>query len=1362
MILMLAPGPNMTFSARPSGSIYISDDDRLIRVLNNSQVDVDSLVESGVSTLLPFGPWGSRGFVTLADMYAYDNDPDTTMTEYTVTSIFGDPVSTNNGTWTKTGNGSGTGNWTQVSQLTLERLAAEITAVTTASHYAANGPASLATTSNITLSGEQTIDGTLTSNTDVVVWNQADRTKNGVYTSNAGAWTRRSDANTADELGGMLVGVKNGVAYSGAVFLLPLPPSSIVVGTTNLDFILTRYGTEAGTSSIIGALTFSDLANVVTLNGAVSDGQQAFCAYGASTLDDSGGRFAFNSNADPAFANGVTSIRPLDRVAGAFNGLWIRKDANEVNFNSFLDPVADISTNMSWLLYVDSFTGYRIGVSVGETVTFNNGVTTFTYTFVNPVVAPPTTVLAAGEVWVGANTSEALTNLKAAMTNTGVAGTQYGVGTPHCEAFVTVSIDFNSLRLVAVPTGNVGYTASTTASRLHGPQILSFTRTDYGPSLTRACLWSDTFAGGTTTIVVPYGAWPIWTSVSDPNCVSLRFDGIMIGMASGTNIVRGSMTGVATESLAPWTILFRRAIQDWTDETPGVVFSNITGLGSGYVDVASCFVGVQYAGAVGASVSNNGSAWARVTYGSMKANANDVHIWASHHSNSYSNQMTHEFTRDSTNTLTNYAKHTSVVWMQSDNGHAINGHVFINPDCERGNVGAGKISMFHGSSNIVQCTVTCVGTALTVSAIDWAPGGGIVAGLRLQLDGIITPGTQIVSGPGGGGVGSYVIDTAHTIASPTVITMCDPDTSVAQNIRMYGGRIEVGVGYLLTGLGIAASSFQLGYDNQAAQNVNSTLISGDTPYDSLAMAAQNDIESDKNVPRKQQMYIGAELTQEQMVMCNPWGGGTAALPHPPDGKICSVDATTGVVEFQNYTTTGSLTPGSFVMTNSGISTGWLFDFTQCIADYKRIMDLEWVTTVTGGRFIMKIFHPDGTLWDNDKNAQWGLVWNAATKQYRSSGDLTNSNGLKRVSLPLCFVFIGVAKGSANAKGSAFRVFLPEGSKIKKANSPTRYKALQKVGSTLNLPILPDRTPVLYGTPVQPATKAITGITAATPPVVTANAHGYANDDTAVIKNVVGMTQINSMTITVKNVTTNTFEAYDVFGNPLPGLTYSAYVSGGTAQNVDYADGLRAHTVAGTGAIGYEYINGVWVLNGIRPSVSADKGDNSVTLQFGTNEVTSQWKTALTAQRTVTLATQDAIAGAELTILRTATATGNFKLVVGSVCNLMAGQGCTVSYDGSAWLLKSFWSLSPPLEGVATYDPPSLAAGASSSPTTVTVTGAALGDYPTVSFSLDCQGVIPRAWVSAANTVSVIFTNLTGGTIDLASGQLRATTTKPTT
>jgi hypothetical protein len=74
-------------------------------------------------------------------------------------------------------------------------------------------------------------------------------------------------------------------------------------------------------------------------------------------------------------------------------------------------------------------------------------------------------------------------------------------------------------------------------------------------------------------------------------------------------------------------------------------------------------------------------------------------------------------------------------------------------------------------------------------------------------------------------------------------------------------------------------------------------------------------------------------------------------------------------------------------------------------------------------------------------------------------------------------------------------------------------------------------------------------------------------------------------------------------------------------------------------------------------------------------------------------------------------------------------------------------------GSATFNPTSLVDGAGET-TTITVTGARLGDSCEVSFSNDLQGILMSSWVTN-DTVNVRFQNETGGTIDLAEGTLRA-------
>src|SRR5690606_12025882 len=83
-----------------------------------------------------------------------------------------------------------------------------------------------------------------------------------------------------------------------------------------------------------------------------------------------------------------------------------------------------------------------------------------------------------------------------------------------------------------------------------------------------------------------------------------------------------------------------------------------------------------------------------------------------------------------------------------------------------------------------------------------------------------------------------------------------------------------------------------------------------------------------------------------------------------------------------------------------------------------------------------------------------------------------------------------------------------------------------------------------------------------------------------------------------------------------------------------------------------------------------------------------------------------------------------------------------------------WVAKTRLIGSTTYDPPPLDAGAADTTQTITVTGAAVGDYVTASFSNSLNGVTLLAWVSSSNTVAFKFINNSGGGVNLSSGTVR--------
>lgn len=103
--------------------------------------------------------------------------------------------------------------------------------------------ADVATVGNISLSGEQTIDGVLTSGSRVLVKDQTDPTENGIYVSSAGAWSRADDYDEPEEIvDGSAVAVGLGTVNSEKVFLQT--EQVVTVGSDNINFV------DIGTNSV--------------------------------------------------------------------------------------------------------------------------------------------------------------------------------------------------------------------------------------------------------------------------------------------------------------------------------------------------------------------------------------------------------------------------------------------------------------------------------------------------------------------------------------------------------------------------------------------------------------------------------------------------------------------------------------------------------------------------------------------------------------------------------------------------------------------------------------------------------------------------------------------------------------------------------------------------------------------------------------------------------------------------------------------------------------------------------------------------------------------------------------------------------
>ena len=108
----------------------------------------------------------------------------------------------------------------------------------------------VATTANITLSGEQTIDGVSTSADRVLVKNQSTASENGLYVSAAGSWTRSVDADEdSDVTSGLTVAVEEGTTQADFTYQLTTN-NPITVDTTGLVYTKISVNTLNGADGI--------------------------------------------------------------------------------------------------------------------------------------------------------------------------------------------------------------------------------------------------------------------------------------------------------------------------------------------------------------------------------------------------------------------------------------------------------------------------------------------------------------------------------------------------------------------------------------------------------------------------------------------------------------------------------------------------------------------------------------------------------------------------------------------------------------------------------------------------------------------------------------------------------------------------------------------------------------------------------------------------------------------------------------------------------------------------------------------------------------------------------------------------------
>lgn len=189
-------------------------------------------------------------------------------------------------------------------------------------------PVVCGTTTNITLSGLQTLDGvTVVAGDRVLVKSQSAPAQNGIYLASASAWTRSPDADTWNELISALVFIESGSTLAGSAWYCTIQPGG-TIGTTAITW--SNFSVAATYTAGTG-LTLTDYVFSITNTGVTA------AAYGSASKTltatvNAQGQLTVLAATDIAIANtqvsglGTMSTQNASSVAitgGTLNGVTI-------------------------------------------------------------------------------------------------------------------------------------------------------------------------------------------------------------------------------------------------------------------------------------------------------------------------------------------------------------------------------------------------------------------------------------------------------------------------------------------------------------------------------------------------------------------------------------------------------------------------------------------------------------------------------------------------------------------------------------------------------------------------------------------------------------------------------------------------------------------------------------------------------------------------------------------------------------------------------------------------------------------------------------------------------------------------------
>lgn len=258
-------------------------------------------------------------------------------------------------------------------------------------------PVRMATTADISLSGEQTIDGVSSSADRILVKDQTAGAENGLYVTSSGSWTRAADADTDTEMvAGIAVYVTQGSNNGDKAYTLTTD-DPITLGTTALTFAqfsgsgggvtavsgaapvtssggsTPQIGIDAATTSTAGSMSSGDKTKIdgIEASADVTDEVNVRTALAALTADASLNSRKITSLADPTSAQDAATKAYVDAQSSGGSVDW--KDSVRVatTANITLSSQQTIDgifvTTGTRVLVKDQTTGSENGIYLSST-----------------------------------------------------------------------------------------------------------------------------------------------------------------------------------------------------------------------------------------------------------------------------------------------------------------------------------------------------------------------------------------------------------------------------------------------------------------------------------------------------------------------------------------------------------------------------------------------------------------------------------------------------------------------------------------------------------------------------------------------------------------------------------------------------------------------------------------------------------------------------------------------------------------------------------------------------------------------------------------------------------------------------------